>query len=152
MLWGATVIATSSERRAERVRALGATPVRYGDGLVDRVREAAPHGITVAVDAAGTDEALQSSLDLVSDHDRIVTLVRGRDAAGLGIRAFSGGGPTPLTPQQLAWRNEAVPVTIALLAAGKFSVELGPAFPLADAGDAHRLVEGGADGKVTLIP
>ena len=133
VLWGATVIATSSERRFDRVRELGAIPVAYGEGLADRVRAAAPQGVTVALDAAGTDEAIQASLELVEDRDRIVTLVRGRDAASFGIRAFSGGSPTPLTARELAWRREAIPVTIALMAAGRFSVELGPSFPLAEA-------------------
>ncbi|MCW3491860.1 quinone oxidoreductase family protein [Microbacterium sp. SSM24] len=152
VLWGATVIATTSGRRADAVRALGATPVEYGDGLAERVRALAPNGVTVALDAAGTDEALQTSIELVSDRTRIATLVRGRDAASLGIRAFSGGSPTPLTPQQLAWRDEAVPVALALLAAGRFDVELGPSLPLADAAEAHGLVEQGADGKITLVP
>lgn len=152
VLWGATVVATSSERRFDRVRALGALPILYGDGLAARVRDAAPQGVTVAVDAAGTDEALQTSVDLVADRSRIATLVRGRDAAALGIRGFSGGAPTPLTAQQQAWRAEAVPVTLALLAAGRFSVEIGPSFPLAEASDAHRAVEAGTDGKVTLVP
>jgi NADPH:quinone reductase-like Zn-dependent oxidoreductase len=152
LLWGATVIATSSPARFERLRALGATPVEYGDGLAERARAAAPQGITVAIDAAGTDEALHTSIELVPDHRRIATLVRGRDAAGLGIRAFSGGSPEPLTPQQQGWRAEAVPVTLALLAAGAFSVELGPAFPLADAAEAHRALEAGAAGKITLVP
>lgn len=152
VLWGAAVIATTSDRRAETVRALGAIPVAYGDGLADRVRALAPGGVTVAIDAAGTDEALQSSLDLVSDRSRIATLVRGRDAATLGIRAFSGGSPTPLTSQQLAWRDEAVPVVLALIAAGRFTIELGPSLPLADAAEAHRLVEHGVDGKIVLAP
>jgi enoyl reductase len=152
VLWGATVIATSSERRFDRVRALGATPVAYGEGLSHRLRAAAPQGITVAIDAAGTDEALQTSLELVADRDRIVTLVRGRDAASLGIRAFGGGSPVPLTPQQQGWRSEAFPVTLALLAAGGFSIELGPSFPLAEASEAHRVVESGVEGKVTLVP
>lgn len=152
VLWGATVIATTSDRRADRVRSLGATPVPYGDGLADRVREAAPQGITVVLDAAGTDEAIEASLELLEDRARIATVVRGRDAAGWGIRAFSGGNPTPLTPQQLAWRAEAMPVSLALMAAGAFSVELGPSFALADAAEAHRAVEAGADGKITLTP
>ena len=151
-LWGASVIATSSERRFDRVSALGATPVAYGDGLADRVRDVAPHGVTVAIDAAGTDEALQTSIELVTDPQRIATLVRGRDAAGLGIRAFSGGSPQPLTAQQQVWRTEAVPVAVALMAAGRFSVELGPSFALADAADAHRAIEAGVDGKITLVP
>lgn len=152
VLWGATVIATTSDRRADRVRELGATPIRYGDGIVDRVRAEAPDGVTVILDAAGTDEALDASLALLDDKSRIVTLVRGKDAVGLGIRAFSGGSPHPLTPQQLAWRAEALPVTIALLAAGRFSVELGPSFPLSEAGEAQRVVQEGVDGKVTLLP
>ncbi|GAA2006758.1 quinone oxidoreductase family protein [Microbacterium ulmi] len=151
-LWGATVVATSSPRRFERVRSLGATPVAYGAGLVDRVREAAPQGVTVAIDVAGTDEALDASTELVADRTRIATLVRGKDAAGRGIRAFAGGAPFPLTPQQQAWRAEAIPVTLALLAADRFSVELGPSFPLANAAEAHRVVEAGVDGKVTLVP
>jgi len=152
VLWGATVVATASPARFERLRALGAIPVAYGDGLAGRVREAAPQGVTVAIDAAGTDEALQTSLELVPDPRRIATLVRGADAGGLGIRAFSGGSPEPLTPQQQAWRAEAVPVALALLAAGAFSVELGPEFALADAAEAHRAVAAGAHGKITLVP
>lgn len=152
VLWGATVIATTSDRRADRVRDLGAIPVRYGDGLADRVRTAAPDGVTVALDLVGTDEAVQTSLDLVADRDRIATIVRGPDAAELGIRAFSGGGPLPLTPQELAWRDEAIPVALALMAAGSFSVEVGESFPLADAAAAQRLVEAGTDGKVTVVP
>ena len=152
VLWGAVVIATTSDRRADRVRALGATPVRYGPGLAERVRVVAPQGVTVAIDAAGTDEALETSIELVADKSRIATLVRGRDAVGLGIRGFSGGSPVPLSPQQIAWRAQAMPVTLALLAAGRFSIELGPSFPLADASRAHQAVQDGVDGKVTLVP
>lgn len=152
VLWGVRVVATSSERRSARVRELGAEPVVYGEGLVDRVRAVAPDGITVAIDAAGTDEALAASLDLVSDPTRIATLVRGADAERLGIRAFSGGAPWPLTAQQNAWRDEAIPVAVSLLAAGRFSLEQGPSFALDDAAAAHRAVEDGTDGKITLVP
>lgn len=152
VLWGASVVATSSPRRFDRVRELGATPIEYGPGLAERVSEAVPGGVTVALDAAGTDEAIEASLTLVSDRSRIATIVRGKDAAGFGIRGFSGGSPEPLTPAQQTWRSEAVPVTLALLAAGAFSVEQGPQFALADAAEAHRAIEAGADGKVTLHP
>jgi NADPH:quinone reductase-like Zn-dependent oxidoreductase len=152
VLWGATVIATASPARFDRIRELGAVPVAYGDGLEERVREAAPQGVTVALDAAGTDEAIETSLAVVSDRSRVATIVRGADAAGFGIRAFSGGSPEPLTPQQKAWRAEAIPVALALMTADRFSVELGPQFALADAADAHRSLASGASGKITLIP
>lgn len=151
-LYGATVLGTTSDRRADRVAALGATTLPYGPDVVSRVRELAPQGVTVAIDLVGTDEALAQSIELVSDKTRIATLVRGADAAGLGIRAFSGGSPEPLTDQQKAWRGEAIPVAAALIAHGDFSVELGPQLPLADAAEAHRLVDAGADGKVVLLP
>lgn len=152
VLSGATVLATTSDRRADRVRALGAHPLPYGAAVVDDVRRMAPQGVTVAIDLAGTDDALQQSRELVADHRRIATLVRGKDAAALGIRAFSGGSPVPLTAQEQAWRAEAVPVTVALLAAGRFRIELGPRLPLAEAAEAHRLVAAGADGKIVLVP
>ncbi|MEV7800618.1 NADP-dependent oxidoreductase [Microbacterium foliorum] len=151
--WGATVIATASPARHDQLRELGATPVAYGDGLLERVREAAPDGVTVALDSAGTDEAIEVSLELVSDRDRIATIVRGPDAASFGIRAFSGGSPEPLTEQELAWRAEALGATVELLATGDFIIELGPELPLAEAAQAHELMESGAaSGKIVLIP
>lgn len=153
VLWGAKVIATGSPARFEQLRALGATPVAYGEGLAERVREAAPEGITVALDCIGTDEAIQTSLELVADKNRIATIVRGPDAADYGIRAFSGGSPVPLTEQELAWRDEAVGITVNLIEAGDFQIELGPELPLAEASRAHELIEEhAAGGKIILVP
>ncbi len=152
-LWGATVIATASPARFEQLESLGAIPVAYGPGLADRVRAVAPQGVTVAIDGAGTDEAIETSLELVADHDRIATIVRGADAAAFGIRAFSGGSPTPLTEEEEAWRAEALPLTINLIEAGDFQIELGPELPLADAARAQELVEQhAARGKIVLLP
>lgn len=151
--WGATVIATASPARHEQLRELGAIPVAYGAGLLDRVRAAAPGAVTVVLDCAGTDEAIETSLALVADRERIATIVRGPDAASFGIRAFSGGSPIPLTEQELAWRAEALSETIALIAAGDFTVELGQELPLAEAAQAHELVEShAAAGKIILVP
>lgn len=151
--WGATVIATASPARHDQLRELGAIPVAYGEGLLDRVRAAAPSPVTVVLDCAGTDEAIETSLALVADRDRIATIVRGPDAADFGIRAFSGGSPEPLTPQELEWRAEALQKTVDLLAAGDFTIELGPELPLTEAARAHELMEtGAASGKIILVP
>ena len=151
--WGATVIATASPSRHELLRELGAIPISYDAGLLERVREAAPAPVTVVLDCAGTDEAIETSLALVADRDRIATIVRGPDAASFGIRAFSGGSPVPLTEEELAWRAEALPKTVELLAAGDFTIELGPELPLAEAAQAHELMESGAaPGKIILVP
>ena len=45
-----------------------------------------------------------------------------------------------------------IPVAAALIAAGAFTVEIGPELPLAEAAEAHRLVDKGTDGKVVLRP
>jgi len=150
---GATVIATASERNHEHLRELGAVPVAYGEGLAERVQGAAPNGVSVALDAVGTDEAIAVSKALVTDHDRVGTLVEGARAAELGIRAWSGGNPVPLTAQEQAWRAEAVPLAAELAARGEFVLEVAHRYPLAEAAEAHRQSQTGhVRGKIVLIP
>ncbi len=96
--WGATVIATASDANHERLRELGAVPVAYGPGLTDRVRAAAPNGVDRVLDAIGTDEALESSFELVADRSHIGTIVVGARAADLGIQAWAGGNPCRSPP------------------------------------------------------
>ena len=139
--------------RFDRVRELGATPVGYGEGLWSIAsapprRRASPSRSTPPAPTRRCRPRSSSSPTAIASS----RLVRGRDAASFGIRAFAGGARLRSPPQQLGWRGEAIPVTLALLAAGRFSIELGPSFPLADAADAHRIVESGVDGKVTLVP
>jgi enoyl reductase len=57
---GARVIGTASARNHDYLRTLGAEPVAYGDGLVERLRTLAPDGVDAALDASGTVEALQA--------------------------------------------------------------------------------------------
>lgn len=45
----ATVIGTASPANHDHLRALGAVPVPYGEGLVDRVRAVAPRGVDAAL-------------------------------------------------------------------------------------------------------
>lgn len=150
---GARVIATASERNHDRLTALGATPVAYGAGLADRVRALAPDGVTVALDAAGSDEAIAVSLELVADRDRIATIVRGGEAAGWGIRAWSGGSPVPLTDEEQALRLAGVVLAAGLAAEGGFDIEIAGTYPLAEAADAHRESDAGhVRGKLVLLP
>jgi NADPH:quinone reductase-like Zn-dependent oxidoreductase len=50
---GARVLGTASARNHDFVRGLGAEPVEYGAGLVERVRALAPGGITAVADFVG---------------------------------------------------------------------------------------------------
>ncbi|MBE1537998.1 NADP-dependent oxidoreductase [Actinomadura algeriensis] len=85
---GATVVGTASMGNHDYLRSLGAIPVRYGDGLADQVRAAAPGGVDAALDGAGGD-ALTVSLELVKDPGRVVTLVEHARAGELGVRLVS---------------------------------------------------------------
>lgn len=50
---GARVLGTSSAKNHEYLRDLGAEPVEYGDGIVDRIRELAPDGVGAVADFVG---------------------------------------------------------------------------------------------------
>ena len=89
---GASVVATARWDHHGLLVSLGATPVSYGAGLLDRMREAAPEGVTAAVDLAGTDEALDTSLALVEDRTRIASVAGSDRRARAGIKRL-GYGP-----------------------------------------------------------
>ncbi|MGA1836905.1 NADP-dependent oxidoreductase [Herbiconiux sp. 11R-BC] len=155
--WGASVVATGSEANQERLRELGAIPVVYGQGLTERILEALEHagleGIDRVLDAAGTDEALETSFELVADRSDIGTIVVGARAAELGIRAWAGGSPVPLTEEEQALRAEAYGVTAELIELGDFEVEIGARYPLAEAAAAQvASLSGTHRGKIILSP
>jgi NADPH:quinone reductase-like Zn-dependent oxidoreductase len=145
---GARVIGTSSERRHAFLRELGAEPVAYGAGLLDRVRALAPGGVDAAIDAIGNDEALDTSLALVADRARIVTLLPRPRAREAGITMIGGGdGADPGTEIRDAARLELV------RHAGKLRVVVAATYPLADVAEAHRqLAAGHSGGKIILLP
>ncbi|GGA70984.1 putative oxidoreductase [Pseudoclavibacter endophyticus] len=145
---GVRVIGTCSERGADEVRRFGGVPTPYGPGLEARVRELAPEGVAAALDAAGTDEAIEVSLALVSDRARILTIVRADAAEREGLLHIGGAKPA-----SAAFRDSARQGLIALAAARELVVPIARAYPLADGRDAMELVSSGkAGGKVVLRP
>lgn len=149
-LRGARVIGTTDPSGDEVLRGLGAEPVRYGDGLADRVRALAPDGVTAALDLVGSDEALDVSLELVGDPDRIATIANFDRGPSAGVKVLGAGpGGDPGTEVRNAARAE-----LARLAGeGRLRVSVMARFPLDDVAEAHRLLaEGRATGKVVLLP
>lgn len=130
-LGAAAVVATASEPNHEYLRSLGAVPVTYGEGLVDRVRAVAPQGVDAALDLAG-DEALRASVELVKDRNRIGTMVAYGIAGDLGVQIVRG----ERTAQRLAGMVERYE-------RGELTVHLREVYPLERAADAHRDVESG---------
>ena len=147
---GARVIGTASQSGHGLLREFGAEPVTYGTGLEERVRALAPAGVDGAVDCVGSDEALDTSLDLVADPGRIVTVVASRRAFDAGIKVIGGApGADPGTQIRAAARLE-----LARLASeGKLRVIVAATYPLADASVAHQaLATGHTRGKIILVP
>lgn len=147
---GARVIGTASESGHALVRELGAEPVSYGDGLLDRIRAAAPEGVDAAIDCVGGDEALDTSLALVPRPQRIVTLLSSRRAFDSGIKVIGGApGADPGTEIRAAARLQLV----RLAEDGKLNVIVVATYPLAEAAAAHRaLATGHTHGKIVLVP
>jgi len=147
---GARVIATAGEGQQDLLRSLGAEPVVYGKGLLERIRALAPDGVDVAIDLVGTDEAGDVSVALVADHDRIVTIAGFGRAGALGIKAIGGGpGADPGTEIRAAARLE----LLRRAEAGALKVFIAASYPLSDVAQAHReLASGHAHGKIVLVP
>jgi NADPH:quinone reductase-like Zn-dependent oxidoreductase len=114
-LAGARVIGTGSAASADALRALGAEPVPYGDGLVDRLRALAPGGITAAIDLFGTD-TVQAARELGVPDERITTIAAQVD----GITPANGADAAPGALEQIA----------RLVEAGNLRVPIAATFPV----------------------
>ncbi|WP_030599236.1 NADP-dependent oxidoreductase [Streptomyces fulvoviolaceus] len=140
---GIRVIGTARAENHAYLTALGAEPVAYGEGLVDRVRELSPQGVDAVLDAAGAG-VLPDSLRLCPA-ERVLTIAD-MTFAEHGVRFSRGGGTEE---PDVAALGEAV----HLVAAGELTVHVAGTYPLAEAATAHRDTENGhAPGKLILLP
>jgi NADPH:quinone reductase len=144
---GARVIGTASEQRFEVVERFGGVPVAYGEGLADRVRAVAPDGVDVALDAVGTDEAIDVSLALVADRARVLTIAAAGRANAEGFRHIGGSHSS-----SAAFRNQARAGLIAMAGEGELVVPIARTFPFSEAPAALDLLRGQhPGGKLALI-
>lgn len=147
LLRGARVIGTAAPSRHAGLREAGIEPVAYGPGLADRVRAAAPDGVTAAIDTVGTDEALETSLQFVQPQ-RFVTIVNFGPVLAAGAKAI-GAGPGADRGSEI--RAAARPTLAGLAARGEITVPVATVLPLEQAREGYRLVMSGhAGGKVVL--
>ena len=137
---GATVIGTAGQHNLDEVKALGAIPVRYGDGWLERVREVADRPVDAVFDASGHG-VLPESVELRGSKDRIVTIADGA-AFELGL-PFSSGGQDGQTQEVL---NE-----ILGYVRNGLRIAQGRTFPLEEAAAAQEESQNGhPGGKLTL--
>jgi NADPH2:quinone reductase len=166
---GARVITTvSTAEKAELSRGAGAAHVIRYDQLEDLLRD-----LPVAVRALTDGAGVHTVFDGVGRATFDASLASLRPRGGLALFGASSGRVPPVDPQRLnaagsvyltrpglgdytATRAELLYRAQALfdaVADGTLDVRIGATFPLADAAEAHRALEGRATtGKVLLLP
>lgn len=138
---GATVLATGGLPSLYYLDGLGAKPIESGDGMLERVADAAPHGVDAVFDVVGTTP-ITELVKLVSDPAQVVSIAN-VDAPEHGARvARNGEGSDPVA----ALREVA-----DLAATGQLTVEV-QSFPLGEVAEAHKLAaDGPLRGKLVLV-
>jgi NADPH:quinone reductase len=140
---GATVVGIASEPNHDWLVGQGAIPVPYGEGLVDRLRAAAPTGIDAFIDLFGP-EYVQLAADLGVPRDRIETIIARDKAKELGTKAEGSGDAS--TTDVLSEMAE-------LVASGQIEIPIAATYPLEDVRDAfEQLEQRHTHGKIVLIP
>lgn len=147
-LLGVRVLGTASEKNFALLQGYGAEPIAYGPGLEDRVRQLAVDGVDAALDCVGTDEALLTSVALVPDRSRIVSIANPGRSAELGVRYIVGSNP-----ESYQYRNSQRERVLELAARGELEVPVARTFPLSSATEAFDLLRTKhPGGKLALVP
>ena len=139
---GARVIASASEANQDYLREIGAAPVVYGQGLVDRVRAAADGSVDAVFDVAGRTD-VEDLVAITQDPSRVLTIANFA-AGGAGVRVTGGGADSrPM---------EALAEVADLLAQNKIVITV-QTFPFHRAAEAYEVSQSGhVRGKLVLVP
>jgi NADPH:quinone reductase-like Zn-dependent oxidoreductase len=141
---GATVIGLASPSNHDWLKRHDVLPVAYGDGVVDRIREAAKTQVDAFLDTYGGDYVELALNDLAVSPERIDSVTRPDTAAKYGIKVDgNGAGASAATLEKLA----------GLIAAKELELPIARTYPLADVATAYtQLAKGHIRGKIVLIP
>ena len=141
---GATVIGLASESNHEWLRAYGAIPVAYGDGVADRIRSAAPGDVDAFIDTHGNGY-VDLALALGVATERIDTIADFAAAAKHGVKTDGGAAAGP---------GAAVLAELArLIADGHLDLPIANVYPLAQVREAYTELERRhTHGKIVLKP
>jgi NADPH:quinone reductase-like Zn-dependent oxidoreductase len=139
---GAMVIASASEANQDYLREIGAIPVVYGEGMVNRVRALPIDKIDAVLDAAGKTP-IEDLISLAPEPSQVVSIANfGAAAAGARV---TGGGADSQPMKALAEAAE-------LLEQSKLVIKI-QTFPFERAAEAHQIIQDGhARGKLVLVP
>lgn len=137
------VLGIASSGNAEWLRSHGIEPIEYGDGLADRLRQAAPDGIDAFIDLFGPDY-VQLAVDLGVSTERINTIISFEKAAEVGTKAEgSAEASTPAVLSEIA----------DLVTSGAIDFDVAATYPLDRVVDAFaELEQRHTHGKIVLLP
>jgi NADPH:quinone reductase-like Zn-dependent oxidoreductase len=139
---GATVIGLASEAHHPWLAGHGVIPVAYGDGVADRIQQAASK-VDAFIDTFGAGY-VQLALELGVEPSRIDTIANFEAVARYGVKAEGN----------MAGASASVLAELAgVIADGELEVPIAATFPLNRVQDAYRrLAEGHILGKIVLLP
>ena len=139
---GAMVIASASEGNQDYLREIGAIPVVYGEGMVERVQALQIGKVDAVLDAVGKTP-IDDLISLTTEPSQVVSIAN-FGAAASGARV-TGGGPDSQPMKALAEAAE-------LLEQSKLVIKI-QTFPFDRAAEAHQISQDGhARGKLVLVP
>jgi NADPH:quinone reductase-like Zn-dependent oxidoreductase len=137
------VLGIASAGNADWLHAHGVVPVEYGDGLAERLRQAAPDGIDAFIDLFGPDY-VQLAVDVGVPPDRVDTIISFQKAAEVGAKTEgSAEASTPAVLTEIA----------NLVASGDVDFDIAATYPLDRVADAfEELEQRHTHGKIVLLP
>ncbi|MHC3473170.1 NADP-dependent oxidoreductase [Streptomyces sp. 7R007] len=140
---GATVIGLAGERNHAWLKEHGVVPVRYGEGVAERIRKAAGGSVDAFIDTFG-DGYVELAVELGVRPERINTIRDWQAAARVGARTYGeGSAACAVVVGELA----------RLAARGELQVPIARTYPLEQVRDAFRELERGhTHGKIVLRP
>lgn len=142
-LAGATVIGLAGEANHDWLRELDVIPVAYGDGVLERIKEAAPDGVHAFVDTFGSGY-VELALHLGIHPGRIDTIIDYEAAGKYNVK----------TEGNLAGASAEVLRELSLLVGkGLLEVPIARVYPLDEVHEAYReLEQRHTRGKIVLRP
>ncbi|SEG56519.1 NADPH:quinone reductase [Actinacidiphila yanglinensis] len=140
---GATVIGLASERNHAWLADHGVVPVAYGEGVAERIRQAAGGRVDAFIDTFG-DGYVELAVELGVRPERINTIRDWQAAAKVGARTYGeGSAACAVVVGRLA----------RLAARGELDVPIARTYPLEQVRDAYRELERQhTHGKIVLRP
>ena len=140
---GSTVIGLAGETNHEWLRDKGVLPLTYGEGMADRITEAAPDGVDAFLDTYGGGY-VDLALSLGVAPKRINTIIDFAAVAEHGVLTVGNAqGSSADVLAELA----------QLIAAGELELPVAATFPLEDVQAAYaQLEQRHTRGKIVLIP